>query len=189
MNSEEGKQSKKKELIQGTVEMMLPAKDSLKKDGEADGKMAEMTIVLLSDDNLLDIQVPADKDKMAGIMDKMLSHMMKSDMSSVFEGMKGLMDGRKTDLVHGFDIPPMQELKKGASADPAGNKNSPEQNLPSSAIGTTGGAVTGDTVDFNRPVSSANIDSELEFTTLEVDLGPAILPLEVSIIIIVSFLA
>ena len=71
---------------------------------------------------------------MTGIMDKMLSHMMKSDMSSVFEGMKGLMDGRKTDLVHGFDIPPMQELKKGASADPAGNKNSPEQNLPSSAI-------------------------------------------------------
>jgi len=197
MDTEVGKHSAKKELIQGTVEMKLPA--------GAKTAASEMAVVLLPEESLLDDEKMKDADgaMMSKIVDKMLAGMMHSEAMEAFglDRMKKVMEGQKTDIAHGFDIPTMEELKssdrdaESLAAVPitdefhstANRRPNGADNLPTTSIGdektrderlngtpAAGGGISG--VASNQD----NFDPELQFTTLEVDLGPAILPLEVN---------
>ena len=191
-HSEQEEHSKKKELMQGTVGMMMQENSNLNKDKQ------EMSVVVLTDDSMFNNKMSEkEENKMNAMIDHMLSDLMHSDMMGSFnkEMMPSMMNGHRSDLVHGFNHPMMEKLL---------TKNPmflEEEELPHSSNGqTTLGNFA--TEEGNAPLrytdnsshreasitdsddTEATINNsfqpELQFTTLEVALGPAILPLQVT---------
>lgn len=190
--------SKKKELLQGTVEfMMAPSFESDHTNGQKSKKEKhDMPIIVLTDNARFDAEPTNEEEKIK--MDKMIKHMLSDLMHSNLMGsfnentFPSALNGHKSDLVHGFENP----LMKGITG-----INSPkfiEENLHSDSIegnffsnfateegaSSVGGVPTEIPRSGSTEVGSATLNSahspEAQFTTLEVALGPAILPLQVT---------
>ncbi|KAA0184628.1 hypothetical protein HAZT_HAZT009040 [Hyalella azteca] len=194
MDSEKEKHSGKKDLIHGTMEM--EEKDF--KDIDKGTKNMPM-IVLTEDSNFEKTMDEKESKKMKAMVDHMLQDMMHSNLMNNFqqrEKIPSVMSGHMSDIMHGFEHPMMRGLKDTrpppitkSNVDVIKESSLQDASLRLGAEFATSN-VASETQNSFQEIGSDGFETaeeggvapeteghEPHFTTLEVALGPAILPL------------
>ncbi|KAF2362976.1 hypothetical protein FHG87_006266 [Trinorchestia longiramus] len=192
MDSEQEKYSKKKDLIHGTTNVGKEAGSTMKGEGSEN-----TPIIVLTEESNLEITMDEKKmQKMKAMVDHMLTDMSSSNFMMNFQRAKvpSGMSGHISDIMHGFKHPMLRDFKE-VQPPVIGKENlkllkeslstfSPHHlgaEFATSNVASEARKNLGDVESRGLAKSTENHEQSLSakphFTTLEVALGPAIVPL------------